>query len=144
MNKFQEAETEGRAKFQQILDQCKFTGQPTIDQFDRVDYKFLDNKNKEWNVEIKCRDKKYEQYDTYMLEVSKYEALKQFDRALYVCFFDDVAYIFNINKIEYNIRQIYCNKTTVESTGKVKKSVIMIPKEVGVRLIFKDNKWHKE
>ena len=57
-------------------------------------------------VEIKVRDKRYEGYDTYLMELSKYNALVDkvnkgvVDNAAYVNFFgNDTVYIFPLRKV---------------------------------------------
>lgn len=57
-------------------------------------------------VEIKVRDMRYEGYDTYLMELSKYNALVEkvnsgvVDNAAYVNFFgNDTVYIFPLRKI---------------------------------------------
>lgn len=92
-------------------------------------------KGRTTGVEIKVRDKKYEGYDTYMMELSKYNALVDkvnngtVDNACYVNFFgNDTVYIFPLRKVNQAIKDgsakidtTYCNKTTAVYSGKVAK-----------------------
>lgn len=68
-------------------------------------------KGRTTGVEIKVRDKKYEGYDTYMMELSKYNALVEkvnkgtIDNACYVNFFgEDTVYIFPLRKVNQALK----------------------------------------
>ncbi len=99
MDKFQESENKGRTLLKSFLDQIGATDQqPTTDKFDPVDY-FFTYKGKKIVAEIKCRDIKYKDYDTHLIEDSKLRALLKAkedngcDIAYYINFFgEDTVY----------------------------------------------------
>ncbi|WP_321426428.1 hypothetical protein [uncultured Bacteroides sp.] len=99
MDKFQELENKGRTLLKSFLDQIGATDQqPTTDKFNPVDYYFT-YKGKKVVAEIKCRDIKYKDYNTHLIEDSKLKALlkakenNDCDFAYYINFFGkDIVY----------------------------------------------------
>lgn len=157
MDKFTEAENNGRELFKSILDQCKITDQhPSVEKYDTIDYYYSIN-GKKTGVEIKKRAKQYECYDTHLMEVSKLKALyarwknKELDNIYYVCFFgNDVAYTYPIQRILKAIKNglikptyMYLGKTSVVNTGTTEKKIIMIPKNLAYKLTRVNGKWIK-
>ncbi len=95
MNKFEELENKGRTLLKSFLNQLGATEQqPTTDKYDPVDYYFT-YKGKKVVAEIKCRDIKYKDYDTHLIEDSKLKALLKAkedngcDYAYYINFFGE-------------------------------------------------------
>ena len=153
MNEFTKSEIKGRTLLEEMLDQFNATDlQPTEDQYNPVDYYFK-LKDKSVVAEIKVRDTQYENYDTHLMEVSKFNALvtdrkeKDLDVAYYVCFFgEDVAYWYSTYTISKyaTTDSFYCNRTTAINSGKKKKNLLMIPRSKGTKFIKVNGQWNKQ
>ena len=106
MDEFDKAEQSGRALFTEILQQLQISDyKESTEKYDTLDMYFT-IKEKYTGVEIKKRDKKFEHYPTYMMELYKYNALVnrivsgECDQIYYVNFFgEDTVYIFPLRKI---------------------------------------------
>lgn len=153
MDRFQAAEQIGRDKFLQLLQQIGATDiEFTKDQFDKTDCYFT-YKDYKITAEIKVRNMNYDQYNTHLMEVKKYKALKEIvkDQQLagfwYVNFFNNgVCCIYSQSKInKHTIRVVYkhCNRTTAIDTGKVDKRVLEIDRNVALTILFNGNKYVK-
>lgn len=155
MDEFDKAEQSGRALFKTILDQCQITDyRESEEKYDTLDLYTTIN-SKSTGIEIKKRDKQFEHYPTYMMELYKYNALVdrvnsgELNQIYYVNFFgDDTVYIFSLRRIAQGIKDgtvqvtsTYANKTTAAFNGKVEKRILLIPKELALKLIRKD-KWY--
>lgn len=152
-DEFETFEQKGRTLLKSFLDQIGATDQqPTTGKYNPVDYYFT-LRGEKYVVEIKCRDIKYKDYDTHMIEDCKLKALLQAkkddncDYALYINFFrDDIVYLYSttdiINKAKPEIK--YCNRTTAIDSGKINKLNLMIPTSVAKVLIRKDGKWQTD
>lgn len=153
MNKFQEAENIGRALLESFLKQIGATNwQPTTDKYDPVDY-YFEYKGHKVVVEIKCRDIKYKDYSTHMIEDSKLKALLKAkedngcDFAYYINFFgEDTVFWYNASNVISKATKSYvhCNRTTAINTGKKDKLTWMIPATVAIVYIMKSRKWSKK
>lgn len=156
MDKFDKAEQTGRALFTTILQQLQVSDyQEATEKYDTLDMFFTINE-KYTGVEIKKRDKQFESYPTYMMEVYKFKALWQrlkdneFEQIYYVNFFgEDTVYIFPLRKIAEGIKKgkvivtsTYANRTTAVFQGKTEKRILLIPKEYAAKLVRIDNKWY--
>lgn len=152
MNLFRENDIYGRELLQELLNQLGATNQiETEDISNPVDYYFT-LKDKNIVAEIKVRDIKYENYDTHLMEVGKYNSLvkdkndNNLDGAIYVCFFgDNICYWYTTNTIKNTARKqnMYCNKTTAVYSGKKDKECLMIPKNKGTKFIKVNGIWSK-
>ena len=148
MDKFDKAEQTGRALFTTILQQLQVSDyKEATEKYDTLDMFFTINE-KYTGVEIKKRDKQFESYPTYMMEVYKFKALwkrlndKEFEQIYYVNFFgEDTVYIFPLRKIVI-VTSTYANKTTAVFQGKTEKRILLIPKEYAAKLVRIDNKWY--
>lgn len=158
MDNFSKAEQEGRQLFKSLLEQCNITEYlETEDKYDTMDMLYKTN-GRTIGVEIKVRDKKYEGCDTYLMELSKYNALVEkikqgiVDNAAYVNFFgNDTAYIFPIRVIAQAIKEgkvrkqiTYCNRTTAYLGEKVAKVTLYLPKELAIKIVRIGDKWTKQ
>lgn len=156
MDEFEKAEQSGRALFIEILQQLQITDyRESAEKYDTLDV-YCTIKEHSTGVEIKKRDKQFEHYPTYMMEVYKFNALwqrlkdKEFEQIYYVNFFgEDTVYIFNLQKIAEGIKQgkvivtsTYANRTTAVFQGKTEKRILLIPKEYAAKLVRIDNKWY--
>ena len=155
MDEFDKAEQSGRALFTEILQQLQISDyRESVEKYDTLDMYFT-IKEKYTGVEIKKRDKQFEHYDTYLMEVSKFNALVnrlksgEIDQIYYVNFFGaDTVYIFSLRKIIEGIKKgtitansTYANRTTAAFSGKVKKRILLLPKQYATKLIKDGNKW---
>lgn len=156
MDDFDKAEQTGRALFTEILQQLQISDyRESTEKYDTLDM-YCTIKQRTTGVEIKKRDKQFEHYPTYMMELYKYNALvdrvnsKELNQIYYVNFFgEDTAYIFSLRKIAQGINEgtievtsKYANKTTAAFSGKVEKRILLIPKELATKLIRKGDKWY--
>lgn len=155
MNNFEINENKGRTLLKTFLDQVGATEQhESTGKYDPVDY-YFSYKGKTVVAEIKVRDKKYEDYPTHLIELSKYKALikdmkdNKLDVAYYINFFVDkdtvTTYFYSTSTIrKYAIRDnFYCNKTTAVYSGKKDKDVLLIPTDKAQIFIMKNNRWCK-
>ena len=155
MDEFDKAEQSGRALFTEILQQLQISDyRESVEKYDTLDMYFT-IKEKYTGVEIKKRDKQFEHYDTYLMEVSKFNALVnrlksgEIDQIYYVNFFGaDTVYIFSLRKIIEGIKKgkitansTYANRTTAAFSGKVEKRILLLPKQYATKLIKDGNKW---
>lgn len=156
MDEFDKAEQSGRALFTTILEQCQITDyRESVEKYDTLDL-YATIKNKSTGIEIKKRDKQFEHYPTYMMELYKYNALVErvnngeFDQIYYANFFgQDTVYIFPLRKIAEGIKKglvqvtsTYANRTTAAFSGKCEKSILLIPKQLATKLIRIGDKWY--
>ena len=147
MNKFQESECKGRELFKSFLDQIGATGQPTEDEYSRVDYSFQ-IKGKKAVAEIKVRNAFY---NDYLIEADKLQALvdikaqEGLNGAFYVCFYMNQMYIFSTTTIKRYGRNEsrYCKRTTMGMNDYVLKDVILVPTDKATRYDLVDGKWLK-
>lgn len=155
MDEFDKAEQSGRALFTEILQQLQITDyKESVEKYDTLDMYFT-IKDKYTGIEIKKRDKQFEHYDTYLMEVSKFKALVnrlksgEIDQIYYVNFFGaDTVYIFSLRKIADGIKNgtvtvssTYANRTTAAYSGKVEKRILLLPKQYATKLIKEGDKW---
>lgn len=155
MTEFELNEIKGRKILESFLIQVGATDQhETEDTYNPVDYYFT-YKDKKVVAEIKIRDKKYENYPTHLMEVSKFKALvkdrkdNNLDMAYYVNFFTDGE---TVNAYWYSTSTIskyattdtkYCNRTTAIDNGKRWKKVFLIPKDKAKIFMKVNDKWIK-
>lgn len=150
MNKFELTEQLGRDKFSTFCEQSRtitkveFTENP----YDCADA-IIEINNKKVIVEIKNRNPQYENYSTHFLESYKLEKLRQkqieecADRILYVNFFGDRLYIYDVNKIEAQTSRILSPNTTVYDNGSRWKQMIELPTSQAYKYEYVDNKWRQ-
>lgn len=87
-------------------------------------------------IEIKDRDISIKKYDTYLLEMRKYDALMTAYREsgytpLYRCYFQDGVLTWDVSKIdiENRVEEMKCTRTTVDYGQKVVKQIIRLKME---------------
>lgn len=113
----------------------KFNYESTKDEFDVADF-YITVKGNKWIGEIKNRNAKAIWYNDFIMELHKFNGLK--DRMklesctnmLYVNFFGDVCMIWQYSDIiKYGrIEDKMCAKYSAVQSGYVSKQVIMLPK----------------
>ena len=151
-NKFIESDSYGRELLKELALQMGCTDiEETEGDYYPTDLYFK-IKEKAVVSEIKVRDIKYENFDTHMMEVGKFNSLikdkndMHKDAAIYVCFFgDDICYWYKSSDIyKYAKRdRIPCNRTTAIYTGKKMKDVLLIPRDIGCKFIRENGEWIK-
>lgn len=156
MDKFDQAEQSGRELFKSILDQCQITDyNEATEKYDTLDL-YCSLKEHRAGIEIKKRDKQFESYPTYLMEVYKYNALierlnkGEFTSVYYANFFgDDTVYIFSLRVIARAIKEgkvqfttTYANRTTSIYSGKIEKEILLLPKELATKLVRVEGKWY--
>lgn len=143
LNNYQQCEIKGRKKFADFLKktnsnvELEFTKEET----DKLDAVFTSSTLSVYGVEIKDRNEKYENYETYLFEKTKFDEMcerqkkKETDECWYVCFFGKHLYIFKwsdinslINENKVHIINRWLPKKTVEDNGMRKKPCYELPK----------------
>lgn len=145
----EQCEKKGRATFISFLQQIGIKDiQPTEDEYDQVDLFFTSKKGNKIAVEIKTRDKKYEYYDTYMMEEIKYNGIKQrmkeegAQAGLYVYIFDNHIYIYNIEDCAKGEKQTRVLPKNHFSNEKTVKDMFFFRKDKALVMAqYVDNKW---
>lgn len=152
MNNFKENERRGRALLNSLLQQLGFTNiEETPDTYDRVDC-YAQKGNARVCFEVKVRNlidrKTGKIYDESMLEVSKVAAVLQrvkdehLQGGFYACFFQNKAFIYNLQKLQYRRGQQFCPRTTSGDNTQVLKSVVYF-KTLDARIFEQINgKWY--
>jgi hypothetical protein len=156
-NNFLTAEEIGRQIFRQLLIQqgVKISA-PAKKDFDSLDYYYENSKGKKVGVEIKCRNPKYENYPTHLMEYKKFTAIllklvqKQIDEAYYCCIFGDWIYMYNIRNIACYLNNGQCrvssgtfNKTTVVDKGQTQKLMLNLQTDWAIVFHKEDGLWIK-
>lgn len=151
-----ENERIGRELFQVFIDQFpnELEWTPTNNIHDYIDGIVRYHENNYSAVEIKTRNKKYENYDTYLMELDKYINVRNRMRSekchtiWYVNFFDkDSLYIFDFRKFnpnELKITEMWVLQSTCEPwLGYRRKKFINLPKEYANHYKFENSSWKK-
>ncbi|GAA4907022.1 hypothetical protein [Mucilaginibacter defluvii] len=145
MNEFELTESVGRKKAKRLFNKYELVESDNI--FSCWDFsgrtQSIADEAVNYFIEVKNRDLKSTTYDTTFLEVEKLNALKAVADAnekaaiFYLCFFnDDIAYMFNLRKIDItnvSIFQMNLRHKTAIDVGIKQKLLIEIPLELGKR-----------
>lgn len=155
MNGYELNEYNGRTKFKQLVSNGENKVEFTNDAFNHLDARITSTTtNYIYGVEIKNRKKKYDCYDTLIVETIKYDAMKEHqdsndtNECILVYFFQDIAYVLkwttistlldnNIVKLEYK----WLPDSTVNYHKKVYKPCYQIPKEYAFKYQLVQDKW---
>lgn len=153
MTEFEKAEIKGRNLFKEVLQSMGVADwQPTLDLYNRVDGYFTRNDRKAV-VEIKGRTKRYESFDTHLMEVDKYDAIvadaksNGIKSAFYACFFgEDALYLYNVGLIKNHSdkEKMWCPKTTASQSEYCLKDCYMIHKDIAQVYIKINGKWIRQ
>ena len=153
MTEFEKAEIKGRNLFKEVLQSMGVADwQPTLDLYDRVDGYFTRNDRKAV-VEIKGRTKRYESFDTHLMEVDKYNAIvadahsNGIKHAFYACFFgEDTLYLYNVGYIKSNSDKdkVWCPRTTAANSDFCWKDCYLIHKEIATVFNKVNGVWSKQ
>lgn len=147
---FQRNENNGRTKFKQLADNGFNKIEFTNDKFNHIDAYFTAlTTNDVYGVEVKNRQKKYDCYDTLIVETIKYDAMKTLqdnndtNECILVYFFEDIAYILKWSTINtllsnniVNVQYKWLPDSTVNKHKMVQKTCIEVPKKYTYKYIF--------
>lgn len=147
---YQRNEHNGRVKFKQLADNGFNKIEFTTDCFNHIDAFFTSTTtNYIYGVEIKNRQKKYDKYDTLIVETIKYDAMKEHqdnndtNECIFVYFFEDIAYILKWSIINtllsnniVNVQYKWLPDSTVNKHKMVQKTCIEVPKEYAYKYIL--------
>lgn len=151
MVKFVKEEERGRVLLNSLLEQLGFTNIEETDIFDRVDC-YAQKGNARVCFEVKVRNlidrKTGKLYDESMLEVSKIAAImervkeKHLNGGFYACFFQNKAFIYNLQGIKYRRAQIMCPYRTAGDNHLVMKDIVYF-KTLDAKIFEQiDGKWY--
>ena len=147
---YQKNEWKGRSKFKQLLENGENRVEFTTDKFNHIDAYFTAvTDNSIYGVEIKNRQKKYDKYDTLIVETIKFDAMKTLqdnndtNECILVYFFEDIAYILKWTTINtlldnniVNVEYKWLPDSTVNKHRMVQKTCIEVPKKFTYKYIF--------
>ena len=133
-----EYEDKGRRKLVEDFknSKCEIEYEFTKGKYDSIDCFATASTGDKYAIELKNRDISIDKYDTYLLELHKYNALMaaHIDSGytpLYRCYFQDGVLTWDISKIDINgrIEEMKCAESTFNYSHKVVKKIIMLKKE---------------
>ena len=137
---FNEYENKGRNKLENDFKNAKCEMEYEFtDVEDKIDCFATAATGARYAIEVKNRDIPIEKYDTYLLEMRKYNALMSAHTEsgytpLYRCYFRDGVITWDVSKIdiENRVEDLKCTQTTVDYGHKVVKKLIMLKKEEAI------------
>lgn len=136
-----EYEEKGRRKLVEDFNNadCEMIYEFTKGKFDSIDCFATASTGEKFAVEIKNRDISIEKYDTYLLEMKKYNALMAayIDSGytpLFRVYFQDGVLTWDISKIDINgrVEEMKCAESTFNYSHKINKKIIMLKKEEAI------------
>ena len=147
---YQRNEYNGRSKFKQLVSNGNNKVEFTNDKFNHIDAYFTSTTtNYIYGVEVKNRQKKYDKYNTLIVETIKYDAMKEHqdnndtNECLIVYFFDTTAYVLKWSTINtllsnniVNVKYKWLPDSTVNKHKMVQKTCIEVPKKYTYKYEF--------
>ena len=136
-----EYEDKGRKKLVEDFKNSKYEIEYefTKGKFDSIDCFATASTGDKYAVEIKNRDISIDKYDTYLLELHKYNALMiAYEESgytpLFRVYFQDGVLTWNIPKIDVDdrVEEMSCAESTFNYSHKVIKKIIMLKKEEAI------------
>lgn len=136
-----EYEDRGRRKLVEDFNNadCEMIYEFTKGKFDSIDCFATASTGQKYAVEIKDRDISIYKYDTYLLEMKKYNALMDAHiysgyTPLFRVYFQDGVLTWDISKIDINgrVEEMKCAESTFNYSHKVVKKLIMLKKEEAI------------
>ena len=136
-----EYEDKGRKKLVEDFKNSKYEIEYefTKGKFDSIDCFATASTGDKYAVEIKNRDISIDKYDTYLLELHKYNALMiAYEESgytpLFRVYFQDGVLTWNISKIDVDdrVEEMSCAESTFNYSHKVIKKIIMLKKEEAI------------
>ena len=136
-----EYEDRGRTKLVEDFknSKCEMIYEFTKGKFDSIDCFATASTGQRFAVEIKNRDISIDKYDTYLLELHKYNALMiAYEESgytpLFRVYFQDGVLTWDISKIDVDdrVEEMPCAESTFNYSHKVVKKIIMLKKEEAI------------
>ena len=136
-----EYEDKGRTKLVEDFknSKCEMIYEFTKGKFDSIDCFATASTGQRFAIELKNRDIPLDKYDTYLLELHKYNALMtaHIDSGytpLFRVYFQDGVLTWDISKIDVNdrVEEMPCAESTFNYSHKVVKKIIMLKKEEAI------------
>lgn len=136
-----EYEDKGRKKLVEDFNNadCEMIYEFTKGKYDSIDCFATASTGQKYAVEIKDRDISIYKYDTYLLEMKKYNALMDAHiysgyTPLFRVYFQDGVLTWDISKIDINgrVEEMKCAESTFNYSHKVVKKLIMLKKEEAI------------
>ena len=136
-----EYEDRGRKKLIEDFNNadCEMIYEFTKGKFDSIDCFATACTGEKFAVELKNRDIPIGKYDTYLLELHKYNALMvAYEESgytpLFRVYFQDGVLTWDISKIDINgrVEEMKCAESTFNYEHKINKKIIMLKKEEAI------------
>lgn len=131
MSEYQKAEEKGRELFKTFAEQKELTIIHFTDHYSPYDVLFVSG-GTEWLGEIKVRHCSQSKYETYILEKSKVDNIKNHfpsKNIMYINFFNDnTELIWDITNLDLPIHKKYLPKTTATKTKNIIKHYYLLSK----------------
>ena len=136
-----EYEDRGRKKLVEDFknSKCEMIYEFTKGKFDSVDCFATASTGQRFAIELKNRDISIDKYDTYLLELHKYNALMiAYEESgytpLFRVYFQDGVLTWDISKIDVDgrVEEMSCAESTFNYEHKVVKKIIMLKKEEAI------------
>ena len=136
-----EYEDRGRKKLVEDIknSKCEMIYEFTKGKFDSVDCFATASTGQRFAIELKNRDISIDKYDTYLLELHKYNALMiAYEESgytpLFRVYFQDGVLTWDISKIDVDgrVEEMSCAESTFNYEHKVVKKIIMLKKEEAI------------
>lgn len=133
-----EYEEKGRKKLIEDFNNadCEMIYEFTKGKYDSIDCFATASTGDKYAIELKDRDISIYKYDTYLLEMKKYNALMAAHiesgyTPLFRVYFQDGVLTWDISKIDINgrVEEMKCAESTFNYSHKVVKKIIMLKKE---------------
>lgn len=134
-----EYEDNGRKKLIEDFNNadCEIEYEFTKGKFDSIDcFATAASINQKYAIEIKNRNIPLDKYDTYLLEMKKYNALMAAHiysgyTPIFRVYFQDGVLTWDISKIDVNgrVEEMSCAESTFNYDHKIIKKIIMLKKE---------------
>ena len=136
-----EYEEKGRKKLIEDFNNadCEMIYEFTKGKFDSIDCFATASTGDKYAIELKDRDISLDKYDTYLLELHKYNALmvayiESGYTPLFRVYFQDGVLTWDISKIDVSdrVEEMKCAESTFNYSHKVVKKIIMLKKEEAI------------
>ena len=136
-----EYEDKGRTKLVEDFknSKCEMIYEFTKEEFDSIDCFATASTGQRFAIEIKNRNIPLDKYDTYLLELHKYNALMvAYEESgytpLFRVYFQDGVLTWDISKIDVDdrVEEMLCAESTFNYSHKVVKKIIMLKKEEAI------------
>ena len=136
-----EYEDKGRTKLVEDFknSKCEIEYEFTKGKFDSIDCFATASTGDKYAIEIKNRDISIDKYDTYLMELHKYNAMMiAYEESgytpLFRVYFQDGVLTWDISKIDVDdrVEEMLCAESTFNYSHKINKKIIMLKKEEAI------------